>query len=262
MSSNDMERTNAVRRLYTNQLEESAHLMRHVNPLCVDDIFQNFLSKYEVTSFNLVDPAEYITLIWSPTQNGKSRETIALVWILFYKYRKLTYMFLHSNGAEYKDLYLKAAEFNDELQKFYEERIEEGRPDWKDEDPMNYYVGVLPLDENRTIMSSDFIRSDHQFPRTLKCTTRARLLTASNVDSAVKRDLSLIIEHAGVDKNNQYNFVFIIDEAQNLHRTLLQNGLVLERNWFKNPVPSFAKAVAQYHIDLGRRNIRLPKRKR
>jgi hypothetical protein len=172
-------------------------------------------------------------------------------------------MFLHCNGAEYKDLCSKATDFNDDLQEFYERRMKEGSQDWKDEDPKNYFVEVLPLDDDRTIRSSHLIRSDHHhFPKTLKCTTRARLLTACNVESALKRDLSLIIEHAGVDKNNQYNFVFIIDEAQNLHRTLLQDGLVLERNWFKIPVPSFKKAVDDYHEKLGRRDIEFPERKR
>jgi hypothetical protein len=210
--------------------------LKHLNPSCVQDIIRNFLKqklRVDVTTLRPEHGDSTVGIIYSPTQNGKSIETVALVWMNFFRYGWASYIFLRSEASEYMSYGKCVCDFNEQLAEYVRAQQADGADMWQDTQAELYFVEYLPLETHSRLQEGHTLRKEEDGGETLRCIMRARLLTPKNLERAwVETELGIILQHFGLDRAGQLNVCVLIDEAQDLYRTLCHTTTQAEKNMF------------------------------
>jgi hypothetical protein len=185
---------------------------------------------------NIADPSKLkCILLASYTQNGKTNQMIALVWILFFCHGYGSYLLCRSDSQEYAVLENAIKEFNE---RFLE---------WAAHKPQfNYLRSKLFTIRPKTLaqltlkqLQKESVEDDEG---NLLCICRIRILQASNILRANDEIeyMNQCMQNFGVsaEGSNRHKYCVLIDEAQNVHQTLDQK-LRLEQS-----IKSLLKKVA------------------
>lgn len=152
-------------------------------------------------------------LLASYTQNGKTNQIIALIWILFFCHGYGSYMLCRSDAQEYHILFQAIGEFNKALVEWSKTSMHFNG------DIKQYQIIPKPLShatfaqlKNSPIMDED---------GKLRCICRIRLLQASNAKQAEAEIEYLNNDIQGLGQvSTRHKYAVIVDEAQNTHQSL------------------------------------------
>lgn len=180
------------------------------NGYCVFDAFDANEESYKLkVRYDLKNNNNLKYLLATYTQNGKTDQMIAMIWVLFFRYGYGSYVFCRSDCQEYAVLTAAFENFNEKLMNHFRHR--------RDIRIHEYRIQPVPLSSmtGRSFASQDHYESSSRY---LYCKCRIRILVASNVNSAVRLEVSDVLgkcygKHES-DKS-RFRMAMFIDEAQN-----------------------------------------------
>ena len=244
--------------------EKAMRVLRsHVDPFVVDQIIEHIFkpARYQACACkypeNGVRLEENLVVLTAPTQNGKTKEMLALSWVGFFKHGLATYLFVRPDATAYGDLKNSVEEFNQAIKNFIQKQIEQNNPEFRKKgiSPETYCLCASTLQQHRSLEIEDVVNVQATGVRQIKPVIRSRLLQAKNVENAqvlFENELALIVKVFGIlESADRIKVIVIIDEAQNSRQTWsgregrLENALFVRRD--QKIIQNSARVFCEQH---------------
>lgn len=191
------------------------------DPVIVGMLVHEILCKFNAASLQmpgLIDRELHMIdhlSVKSPCQNGKTLETMRLMWLRYLLTGSMS-IFMVSKQSAYLDMKRDAQEFNDKIR--------------------DTLRGKRGIDVDAYLIHYRHLRGEPIISSHLErryCVIYTRVLRADNCRNMMLQDLQRFVPYYGVNRNGLLNINLFIDEAQLLYQTEKLNRNQLEYTFFQ-----------------------------